>query len=149
MRKLFFFAAFVSFSAMSFAQTLVAQADGPDIKFDAEIIDYGKVTKGADGKRTFKFKNIGNAPLEIMNAQGSCGCTVPTKPTAPIMPGESAEIKVAYDTQRTGDFTKYVTVTTNVKGKESVRLTIKGNVVAEPDAVPTSQKSILNSGSGF
>jgi len=68
------------------------------IEFKADTIDYGTVEKGADGVRVFEFTNTGDAPLIISNVKSSCGCTVPSKPKDPIMPGDSGEIKVKYDT---------------------------------------------------
>lgn len=128
MKKLLFIALFAAFASAVSAQT---------IDFVSQTIDYGKIEKGADGVRKFKFTNKGTAPLLIENAQGSCGCTVPTWPKEPIMPGASGEISVKYDTNREGAFTKYVTLTTNVKDNETVRLTITGEVkpAAQP-AVP-------------
>ena len=32
----------------------------------------------------------------ISNVQSTCGCTVPTKPTEPIMPGMTGKIDVKY-----------------------------------------------------
>lgn len=110
-------ALFVSFN--SYAQ---------EIKFAQSEIDYGSIEKGANGERVFKFTNTGAAPLIIQDAKGSCGCTVPTYPKEPIMPGQSAEIKVKYDTQRVGPFTKYVTLTSNATNESSVRLKISGDV---------------------
>lgn len=98
--------------------------------FEKTTIDYGKISHGSDGVRIFKFVNTGEAPLVIQNAVGSCGCTVPTYSKEPIMPGESSEIKVKYDTQRQGAFTKNVTVTTNSKSGSTETLTIKGEVIA-------------------
>jgi Protein of unknown function (DUF1573) len=149
MKKLILFFAFASLSMTTFAQNLVAKADGPDIKFVSEVIDYKKVAKGANGEREFVFTNTGNAPLELKQCQGSCGCTVPVCPKEMIMPGQKGSIKVKYDTQRVGQFTKYVTVTTNVTGKDSIRLEIKGDVVAEADAVPAKATSLLAPTSGF
>jgi hypothetical protein len=105
-----------------------------DIKFNSLEIDYGTIEHNADGNREFKFKNVGKEPLIIANCQGSCGCTVPTWPKEPIMPGKSGIIKVKYATDRIGHFQKNVTVTSNAK-VEKVVLTIKGDV--KPDANPT------------
>jgi hypothetical protein len=92
--------------------------------------DYGKIKHASTGVRFFKFTNTGAAPLVITNAQGSCGCTVPTWPKEPIMPGQSEYIKVSYDTQRTGQFTKSVTLTTNAVAGTTSSLIIKGEVEA-------------------
>jgi len=115
-----------------------------DIKFESLEINYGSIEKGADGVRVFKFTNTGTAPLIISNAQGSCGCTVPTYPKEPIMPGEKGEIRVKYDTQRVGAFTKYVTLTTNATSGTSTQLKISGDVKPEAAPTPEAPKSLFN-----
>lgn len=114
--------------------TILAQ----DIKFESLEINYGKIEKGANGVREFKFTNTGSAPLIITEAKGSCGCTVPTFPKEPIMPGETNVIKVKYDTQRVGAFTKFVTLTTNATSGTSTQLKIFGDVKPEPAPTPTN-----------
>ena len=104
--------------------------NAPSFEFVTEVIDYGKIALNADGVRTFKFKNVGKTPLVISDIKSSCGCTVPKKPTDPIMPGESGEIEVKYATNRPGGFSKSITVTSNAD--ESVKtLQIKGIVLKE------------------
>ena len=111
-------------------QVLSAQTSGPMISFDTDTIDYGEITKGSDGVRTFNFENIGDAPLEIQGVRSSCGCTIPKKPEKPIAPGEKGEITVRYDTNRVGVFRKTITVNTNVSSNSIIALKIKGNVLA-------------------
>ena len=112
------------------------KVDGAGMVYENETIDYGTIPHNADGKREFVFVNNGNKPLIITNAQGSCGCTVPTFPKEPIAPGAKAVIGVKYATDRVGAFTKTVTITSNASATPKV-LTIKGTVlpdekVAEP-----------------
>ena len=109
---------------------LYAQVSGPMINFEIETIDYGEISKGSDGIRTFIFENTGNAPLEIQGVRSSCGCTIPKKPKVPIAPGDKGEITVKYDTNRVGVFRKTITVNTNVSSKAIIALKIKGNVLA-------------------
>lgn len=112
-----------------------------EIKFETTTINYGKIEKGSDGVRIFKFTNVGNAPLIIQNAVGSCGCTVPTYSKEPIMPGQSSEISVRYDTQREGMFTKNVTVTTNSIKGDTERLVITGEVFYKnTNLIPTNSE---------
>ena len=121
---------------------------GPVFEFESEVIDYGEIAANSDGNRVFKFKNVGKSPLIISNVKGSCGCTVPTYPKEPILPGETAEIKVRYATDRVGPFTKTITLTTNEASDTKV-LRIKGKVnkaPAEPDAIPAAAPSILGTG---
>lgn len=105
--------------------------NAPTIEFTSDVIDYGTVDYNGDGVREFIFTNNGKEPLIISRAKGSCGCTVPTWPKEPIMPGETGKIKVKYATNRPGRFTKTVTISSNAK-TPSKRLTIKGTVKPKP-----------------
>jgi hypothetical protein len=107
------------------------KVDGAGMVFESETIDYGTVAANSDGQREFVFINNGNKPLIITNAQGSCGCTVPTYSKEPIAPGAKGVIGVKYDTSRAGQpFTKTVTITSNAAGSPTKTLTIKGTVLA-------------------
>ncbi len=130
------FLAILAFALAGVSYVSAQAASGPVMTFDVTTIDYGNVEKGAEPLRKFKFTNTGNEPLIIKTAKGSCGCTVPTYPKEPIMPGESNVIEVRYDTQRVGAFTKTVTITTN-EATETRMLTIKGEVKA-----PATQESV-------
>lgn len=111
--------------------------NAPDFKWENTTIDYGTVTKADEGnsKREFKFTNTGKSPLIISSCRGSCGCTVPTCPTEPILPGKSGSISVHYDINRVGPFTKTVTVTSNAKNpNETLKIT---GTVNDPTAGQT------------
>jgi len=99
------------------------------IEFETKTIDYGTIEKGSDGVRVFKFKNTGDEPLIISKVSSSCGCTIPKKPKDPILPGESGEIEVKYDTKRVNPIRKTVTVISNAKDNPTVALKIKGIVL--------------------
>ena len=125
-----------------------AQKSGPAMQFETTEIDYGVIAQNSDPLRVFKFSNAGTEPLVIKHAKGSCGCTVPSYPKQPILPGESATIEVRYDTKRVGPFQKTVTLTTN-EADEKHTLRIKGKVEPKPateDALPESTPSLLNGG---
>tara|TARA_A100001011_G_scaffold139522_2_gene147437 strand:- start:9247 stop:9654 length:408 start_codon:yes stop_codon:yes gene_type:complete len=109
-----------------------SQEKKAEIKFDENLIDYGEIEYNSDGKRTFKFTNIGEAPLVFNRISSSCGCTVPKKPEQPIKPGESAEIEVEYDTKRIGVFIKAISVSSNAVNSNVV-LRIKGEVLEEEE----------------
>ena len=108
------------------AYTVSAQ-DTAKIEFKAETVDYGVVEKGSDGVRIFEFTNTGTAPLIISKVSSSCGCTIPKKPEEPILPGETGEIQVKYDTNRVGPIRKAITVISNADTPTKV-LKIKGEV---------------------
>jgi hypothetical protein len=111
--------------------TTPVNPNAPTIEFETDVMDYGTVEYNGDGLREFVFKNTGKEPLIISRAKGSCGCTVPTWPKEPIMPGETGAIKVKYATNRPGRFTKTVTISSNAK-TPTKRLTIKGTVKPKP-----------------
>lgn len=108
--------------------------NAPEIKWENPTIDYGTINKGTSGEREFKFTNTGRSPLILSSCRGSCGCTVPVCPTEPIMPGQKGSIKVTYDTQRVGPFTKTVTVNSNAKTPtETLKIT---GTVNDPNPTP-------------
>lgn len=98
------------------------------INFESTVHDYGTIEQGSDGTYEFKFTNDGKSPLILSNVRSSCGCTVPSWTKEPVAPGKSGVIKVVYNTQNMGTFSKTVTVSSNAKNAE-VMLQIKGNVV--------------------
>lgn len=127
MKKLLAVFTMLLVSAVTFAQS------GPKIEFAAEnnTIDYGTVVKGKDsGLRTFEFTNTGDAPLIISNVRSTCGCTVPSKPEAPIMPGKTGKIDVKYN-MSLGRISRTITVETNAVNHTDgkVALRIKGEVI--------------------
>jgi len=103
------------------------------IEFKQIEIDYGTIEKNSDGTRVFEFTNTGDAPLIINKVKSSCGCTIPSKPTKPIMPGQSDKITVKYNTHRAGPFRKTITVYSNADNNVII-LKIRGKVV-DPKAV--------------
>jgi hypothetical protein len=109
--------------------SLQAQEKTAKIEFKSETVDYGEIEKGSDGVRVFEFTNTGDAPLIISKVSSSCGCTIPKKPEAPILPGKTGEIQVKYDTNRVGPIRKAITVISNADTPTKV-LKIKGEVKA-------------------
>ncbi len=105
-----------------------AQDKVAKIEFKATEIDYGEIEKGSNGIRTFEFTNTGDAPLVITKVNSSCGCTIPKKPEEPILPGNTGQIEVKYDTKRVGPIRKTITVVSN-SDTPTVALKIKGKIL--------------------
>ncbi|WP_298263094.1 DUF1573 domain-containing protein [uncultured Lutibacter sp.] len=133
----------ISMSAQEKQTEKTQDPNAPMFEFETEVIDYGKIELNADGVRVFKFKNIGKSPLVITKIDSSCGCTVPKKPTDPIMPGETGEIEVKYATNRPGGFSKMITLHSNAN-EPVKRLRIKG-IVIKPESSMVKQKSTVSS----
>jgi hypothetical protein len=123
--------------------TGISTASSQEMKFERMKVDYGIQEKGSDPLRLFKFTNTGTSALVIIGAKGSCGCTVPKWPAEPIMPGESSEIEVRYDTNRVGSFNKNIKLTTNdIKNKTTI-LSIEGTITEEKRALPEKEKNVF------
>ena len=139
MNKTFIFLLLAFFTFQLYAQKKTAK-----IEFETTVIDYGTIEKGADGVRVFKFKNTGNAPLVVTSVKSSCGCTIPKKPEAPVLPGETGEIEVKYDTKRVNPIRKTITVTSNAE-TPTVALKIKGNVIdpSSTNVMKPTSKSLV------
>ena len=94
------------------------------IEFDKEIHDFGQIDQGEIVETTVNVKNVGNNNLYIVDAQGSCGCTVPEVTKEAIKPGESAPINVKFDSNgKSVEVTKTVMITCNTeKAVESFKI---------------------------
>ena len=126
MNRLLFIALLIVGSTISAQE----KTDKGVFQFENETINYGVIAINSDGHRSFTFTNVGNEPIIITKVKGSCGCTVATKPSEPILPGESAEIGVKYATNRLGGFSKSITITSTASETSKV-VRIKGNVVSQ------------------
>lgn len=119
-----------------------ANSDLPEIKFEEETYDFGRISQGEKVTHAFKFKNTGNANLIISSANGSCGCTVPEYPKKPILPGEEAVVNVVFSSEgKSGMVEKTVTMVTNCEPSTKI-IYIKANIIvptsANPNQLPTA-----------
>jgi hypothetical protein len=119
---------------------------GPEIEFEEIVHDYGDVPYNGNGECEFRFTNTGDAPLLIQKPKSSCGCTIPSWPSQPILPGKSDVIKVTYRTNREGNFNKTVTVTSNAHKNSTVELRIKGRVLCQPTETLSEEKNGIGNG---
>ena len=102
----------------------------PVMTFAETEFDFGEMEGGTNVEHVFKFTNTGKAPLVIVDAKGSCGCTVPSYSKDPVAPGAEGELLVKFNGSGKNQVSKTVTVTTNTaKGKET--LVIKAFVNAK------------------
>lgn len=112
--------------------TLVTAEGTPAFSFTEENHDFGTIDEGVKAEYDFEFTNTGDAPLIITNAQGSCGCTVPSPPKEPIAPGETGKIHVSFNSAgRPGNQQKTVTLNANTVPPTKV-LRISAQVTPKP-----------------
>ena len=117
--------------------------NAPIISFAKTVHDYGTIYQNADGTCQFEFSNSGKEPLILSRPKSSCGCTVPTWPKQPILPGKSDAIKVTYSTKRLGPINKTVTIYSNASNSPVV-LRIKGKVIKQPNEVMPEKETAVS-----
>ena len=101
----------------------------PEVDFEKSEIDFGEIIQGEKVAHTFSFTNTGNKPLVISDVSATCGCTVPTWPKEPVLPGEKGEISVVFDSNgKNGSQIKQITVSTNAVPSTKV-LKLKAEVM--------------------
>lgn len=111
--------AFISLTAM----TLLTA----EFKFEKETHDFGKIPAGKPVSFEYKFNNAGDEPIIIADVQPTCGCSVAEFTKSPVKPGEGGTIKVTFNAETKGPFTKSFIVKSNTKTPVKT-LTIKGIV---------------------
>jgi len=125
----------INTSAVSNSSSAEGKSDDiPEIKFDEEEFDFGKIIQGEKVSHSFFFRNTGNKNLIISSASGSCGCTVPEWPKEPILPGQSNKIEVIFSSEgKSGYQEKTVTVVTNCEPSTRV-IRIKCEIIVAETA---------------
>ncbi len=96
-----------------------------------ESFNFGKIPQGKPVHHNFTVKNTGSTPIKLANVQASCGCTTPEWDRDNSIPaGGSTVIKVGYNAQAEGPFSKAITITYNETASKVI--TIKGEVWKTP-----------------
>ena len=106
----------------------------PVMTFEKTEHDFGTINEGDVVETVFKFTNTGDAPLMIVNARGSCGCTVPEWPeNQAIAPGQTSQMLVKFNSSGKPNLqNKTVTITANTEsGREQIK--IKAMVTPDPE----------------
>ena len=120
-------------SQNSSSSSVISSSESPIMSFDKTLHDFGTIQEGETVETIFTFTNSGKSDLIIVDARGSCGCTVPEYPkNTPIPPGESGKIRVSFDSNNKPNMQqKTVTISANTdSGRETIR--IKALVQADP-----------------
>ncbi|MCQ2287333.1 MAG: DUF1573 domain-containing protein [Bacteroidales bacterium] len=113
-------------------QAEAQEAASPKIVFEENVFNFDTIVQNCDGTHVFHFSNQGSVPLVISSAFSSCGCVVPEWPKEPISPNGQGEIKVKYNTSKTGHFTKVIVVKSNDPASPKTILRINGVVIEPP-----------------
>ena len=141
MKRILFIVAIILIAGMAFSQENAPKKGKKDkvqtenvekrssILFDKLVHDFGTMEKGGDASCVFTFKNVTKKPVTLTNVKTSCGCTAADWPKEPIAKKKKGSIKVKYDSNRIGKFTK--TIKVYIEGEENpIQLEIKGTIVS-------------------
>lgn len=117
-------------------------ANAPVMTVVDATYDFGRIAAGDVVHHEFTFINTGKRPLSIKDADVTCGCTYPSFPFLDVAPGDSATIKVQYNSVgKQGD--QQATVTINSNAVDSpLLLHLVGTVVPQEGQVHISKDSI-------
>jgi hypothetical protein len=107
-----------------------AQLVKPRLLVQPDSHDFGNIKQGDIVAYTFVVTNGGGDLLKITNVTASCGCTAATPEKNELIPGESTNIKVSFNSaHRKGKQNKMVKIFSNDPDNPEVKLTVSGNVV--------------------
>lgn len=105
-------------------------ANAPAASFEPTTFDFGEMKQGDKESHTFMLTNNGKSDLIIRRVRSSCGCTAVAPSKSTIAPGETAPIKVTFDSRgKRGRQSKSITVITNDPKNPTATLRISSNVV--------------------
>lgn len=102
----------------------------PQVVLAEKSYDFGTVSSSAKPVvHEFTLTNSGSAPLVIISATATCGCTRPTFTPKPIDPGKSGSVKVTFlPAGQAGNINKEIKVKTNAPGAKRITLRLTGHV---------------------
>lgn len=100
-------------------------------KFDKLSHDFGEIERGTEAVAIFTITNQGQAPLVVENVKVSCGCTIVKWNSEPVMPQDTMQIKVSYNSNIVGEIKRSVVVKTNDHKQKRTLLLITGDVKDE------------------
>ncbi len=104
-------------------------AKAPVATYAETAFDFGDMVQGEKKEHTFSLTNNGKTDLIIRNVRSSCGCTAVAPSKKVIAPGETAPIKVTFDSRgKRGRQSKSITVITNDPKNPTSTLRITSNV---------------------
>lgn len=128
-----------SIMILTILSSLGQEIKSPTFSFREETWDFGIINQGTPVSHKFVFTNNSDVPIVINGSSASCGCTTPTYPTEPILPGKSGEIEVQYNAANIGGFNKSITILSNAEPNTKL-LFIKGEVQMVKDDSGTYKK---------
>jgi hypothetical protein len=102
------------------------------VQRDPYFWDFGQVSEGELIEHTFELTNDSPDTLLIERVHTSCGCIASEVKEKDILPGESVNIQVKFNTRGYSGIKKqHIYVYTNRKENHIIKLTIKADIQRE------------------
>lgn len=100
------------------------------VRWNRDTVHFGKVEEGRILLDSFKVTNTGREPYIIREVKTSCDCTVLRYPNFPVMPGETATLRIEFDSRgKIGRTIPGIIVYDNSSPNARNLLYLKGEVV--------------------
>lgn len=123
----------IFFSPLSFK----AEEAQPRIHLPQKEHHFGNIQQGEKVTCEFPISNEGQAPLQILRIDTSCGCTAAVAGKNTLVPQEASQINVTFNSSgKQGHIQKSITVCSNDPQSPRVELIIDGDIKTLIDVVP-------------
>ena len=118
----------------------------PRITFDETVYNFGNIAPRSNNIHRYKFKNTGDAKLQITGVRTCCGVIAKlVGDKRYYAPGESGEVEVRYNAAPSPTtVSKTVYVQSNDKDRPKLGLSFKARVVMKVDHEPKRLNLLLN-----
>ena len=99
------------------------------LELEGRSVEVGVIPTDTIVEGVMRIRNTGDAPLVIKRIFAECGCTTPSSPEDPILPGEWGEIKVRFNSKgrSPGEFRKVLRIRSNADNSREL-FYIRGTV---------------------
>ena len=98
--------------------------------------DFGDIVQDSVVTKIFVIKNQGSEMLKINEVKASCGCTAVVAGKNELMPNESTDIKVTFNSEgKSGKQNKTVYIETNDPKNSTIKFAFTGNVIKKDDFI--------------
>lgn len=142
MKKIILLASAFALSVAVMAQPQPQPKPDDVIKVNTETHSFGKIKQGTPVTYFFELTNKSSKPIVVENASASCGCTVPEKPSQPIMPGKTDKLKVVYNAAAVGPINKDVYIKlAGIDEQKIVHITGEVLTAEAYEALPAKDKN--------
>jgi hypothetical protein len=101
------------------------------VTWNRDTVRFGNIPEGTIVLDSFTVTNRGSAPYLISNIRTNCDCTVVHQPEFPVMPGETATLRIEFDSKNKSGLTQpgIIVYDNSIPNQRSI-LYLKGIVVA-------------------